>query len=70
MEQQTTGASSYVRAVLDRIRTSGLSESEVCRRAGIAGSTLTRMKANAVSPTISTLDKIEGVLDRHDRGAA
>ncbi len=57
---------SYIDGVLLRVKQSGLSNSEICRRAGIAWTTLARMKSGEQSPTIRTVDKIERVLDRHE----
>jgi len=63
METQSIGPQGYVKSVLDRVRASGMNDSEVCRKAGIAPSTFVRIKSGKHSPTVSTLDKIESVLD-------
>ena len=41
------------------IAASGLSKSEICRRAGIANSTLIRILKGEVSPTLRTLNALE-----------
>lgn len=64
MTEKSNGLSGYVRTVLERARNSGLSDSEICRRAGIAFSTFVRIKSGKQSPTISTMDKIEAVIER------
>jgi len=67
MEQQTPHPDSYVASVLERIDRSGLSDSEIVRRAGIAWTTLSRIRTGKQSPTIRTVDKIEDVLDKHEQ---
>lgn len=56
----------YIQTVLGRVQRSDLSESELCRRAGIANSTWVRIKQGQSSPTIRTMDKIERVLDEQE----
>ncbi len=56
----------YVKTVLERLASSTLSDAELCRRAGIAQTTIVRMKSGETSPTIRTLDKIERVLDDYE----
>ena len=57
----------YVKTVVDRFERSDISLTELCRRAEIAHSTWVRIKQGRTSPTIRTMDKIERVLDEHDR---
>ncbi|MDJ0513113.1 MAG: helix-turn-helix transcriptional regulator [Methyloceanibacter sp.] len=52
----------YIQAVLDQIAASGLSDAEVCRRAGLNTATLVRIRAGTSSPTIRTLELIERAL--------
>lgn len=59
-----SGQFSYVDHVLRQLDESKLSDSEVCRRAGMAYTTLVRMKSGESSPTMRTLDRIMAVLDR------
>ena len=59
-------AQGYVKIVLDRLAESSLSDAELCRRAGLAQTTLMRIKSGQTSPTIRTMDRIERVLEAHE----
>ena len=59
----------YIAGMLARIERSKLSDSEICRRAGIAWTTLARIRTGT-SPTIRTVDKIEAVLNEHEGAKA
>ncbi len=52
----------YLARLRADIRASKLSQSEICRRAGIAQTTLIRLLQGKNSPTIRTVDAIERVL--------
>jgi len=45
------------------IAASELSQSEICRRAGIANSTLNRIMKGEVSPTLRTLHRLEDAMN-------
>ena len=63
MTEKPNGPSGYVKNVLDRAKQSGLTDTQICRRAGIAASTFVRIKSGKHSPTISTMDKIEAAIE-------
>ena len=54
-----------VQVILNQLKASGLSDAEVCRRAGIANTTLMRVKFGRSSPNVKTMEKIERVLRDH-----
>ena len=70
MEQENKCPDSYVASVLARIDESNLSDSEVVRRAGIAWTTLSRIRTGKQSPTIRTMDKLEIVMNDHEADMA
>ena len=54
-----------VQVILRQLKATGLSDAEVCRRAGIANTTLMRIKFGRSSPNVSTMEKIETVIAKH-----
>ena len=66
MEQETHEPSDYIAQVMARVAQSGLSAAKICRRAGIAESTLRRIRSGEMSPTISTMLKIEMALKQKE----
>lgn len=57
-----------VQVILRQLAATGLSDAEVCRRAGIANTTLMRIKFGRSSPNVSTMEKIEMVIAKHNQG--
>ena len=60
----------YLKSVFDRLAASGLSDAELCRRAGLAQTTLMRIRSGEMSPTIRTLERIEDALSAGESPAA
>ena len=55
--------------VMARAKAAGIPLAEVCRRSGVAWSTVWRWQKGKISPSLSTLQRVTDVLDAIDREA-